>query len=143
MMNAELLIGEVARRAGVSADTVRHYERIGILHNIRRDRSGYRRYPEDAVDRIRIARRALDIGFTLEELARIFRRRASGQPPCAQVVELARRKAAELDERIAAMTAVRAALAKTLDAWERRMTDTPSGAFAGLLESLNEKELAR
>jgi DNA-binding transcriptional MerR regulator len=136
MMNSELLIGEVARRVGVSADTVRHYERKGLLQNVRRDGSGYRRYPEDAVDRIRVVRRALAIGFTLDELARIFRQRASGKAPCKQVYELAARKAAELDAQIAAMTAVRAALAETLASWEQRLHTTPAGGFAGLLDSL-------
>ena len=139
----ELLIGDVARRAGVSPDTVRHYERKGILQNVRRDGSGYRRYPSEAIDRVLVVRKALAIGFTLDELARIFRRRASGQAPCAQVIELARRKAVELDERIAAMSAVRAALAETLDSWERRIRNTPSGGFAGLLDSLKEKEISR
>lgn len=137
-MNAELLVGDVARQAGVSVDTVRHYERKGILANVRRDGSGYRRYAPDAVARIATVRRALGLGFTLDELSRIFRQRADGKPPCAQVYELARRKAAELDERIAALTAVRAALAATLDSWERKLERTPAGGFAGLLESLKE-----
>ena len=136
MMNAHLLIGEVAKRAGVSPDTVRHYERKGILHGVRRDPSGYRRYDESAIDRIRVVRRALGIGFTLDELARIFRQRAAGKPPCRQVYELAARKAAELDERIAAMTAVRAALAETLASWEQKLQSTPQGDFARLLEAL-------
>lgn len=131
-------IGEVAEQAGVSADTVRHYERKGILRNVARDESGYRRYAPAAVERIRVARRALAIGFTLDELARIFRQRDSGKAPCAQVYALAARKAAELDERIAAMTAVRAALADTLRAWEQRLEVTPAGAFAGLLDSLKD-----
>src|SRR6185295_17555323 len=51
-MNAELLVGDVARQTGVSVDTVRHYERKGILQNVRRDDSGYRRYAPDVVARI-------------------------------------------------------------------------------------------
>ena len=106
--------------------------------DVRRDASGYRRFSAAAVDRIRIVRRALGIGFTLDELSRIFRQRAGGNPPCAQVYELATRKAAELDERIATMTAVRAALAETLGSWKQRLQTTPAGAFAGLLDSLNQ-----
>jgi DNA-binding transcriptional MerR regulator len=136
-MNSDLLlIGEVASQTGVSVDTVRHYERKGVLQTVARDRSGYRRYPIDTVNRIRVIRRALSIGFTLDELARIFRQRASGHPPCAQVRDLAARKLAELDERIAAMTALRAALAETVAGWERRLQTTPEGGFAGLLETL-------
>jgi DNA-binding transcriptional MerR regulator len=135
-MNSGLLIREVATQIGVSVDTVRHYERKGVLGDVARDESGYRRYPLETVQRIRVIRRALSIGFTLDELARIFRQRASGRPPCAQVRDLATRKLAELDERIAAMNAVRAALSETVSAWERRLETTPDGGFAHLLESL-------
>jgi len=137
MMNdAELLIGDVARGAGVSADTIRHYERKGLLTGIRRDGSGYRRYTAEAIERVRVVRRALGIGFTLDELAKIFRQRAAGQAPCRQVHELATRKAAELDERIAELTALRAALAETLASWEQRLQSTSPGGFARLLEEL-------
>jgi DNA-binding transcriptional MerR regulator len=104
---------------------------------VRRDVNGYRVNPGDVIERIGIIRRALRIGFSLDELSRIFRMRASGTPPCTQVYELARRKAAELDEQIAAMTAVRAALAGTLAEWEQRLQSTPAGRFGGLLDSLN------
>jgi DNA-binding transcriptional MerR regulator len=138
VMTAELLIGDVARRTGVSADTVRHYERKGLLDSVRRDPNGYRRYPVSAVDRIRVIRRALAIGFSLDELARIFRQRAGGKAPCAQVYDLATRKITELDERIAAMTAVRAALADTLKSWQPRLQTATPDRFAGLLDSLIE-----
>src|SRR5258706_15615859 len=95
-----LFIGTVASQTGVSVDTVRHYERKGLLFNVARDASGYRRYPAETIDRIRVVRAALAIGFTLDELARIFRQRASGKPPCAHVRDLAIRKLEELDERI-------------------------------------------
>lgn len=131
-----LLIGNVASQAGVSVDTVRHYERKGILSNVVRDGSGYRRYPAETVDRIRMVRQALAIGFTLDELARIFRQRASGRPPCTYVRDLANRKLAELDERIAAMNAVRAVLAETAMSWDKRLQSTPEGGFAYLLETL-------
>jgi DNA-binding transcriptional MerR regulator len=140
MMNAQLLIGDVAAQAGVSVDTIRHYERKGVLQDVQRDGNGYRRYPSEAVDRVRIVRRALGIGFTLDELSRVFRQRAAGKAPCAHVYELATRKAAELDERIAAMTALRATLGEMLAAWEQRLQSTPPGDFAGLLDSLKERE---
>ena len=136
-MNSDLLlIGEVASQTGVSVDTVRHYERKGLLQGVSRDGSGYRRYPADTVQHIHVIRRALAIGFSLDELARIFRQRAAGRPPCGQVRDLALRKLAELDERIAAMTTLRAALAGTIAGWEQRLEATPDGGFAHLLETL-------
>jgi len=137
-MSSEMLrIGDVAAQAGVSVDTVRHYERKGVLPNVSRDRSGYRRYSEDAVPRILVIRRAISLGFSLDELADIFRERASGKPPCGRVRELAGRKLVELDERIAALTALRAALVQTIAGWDDRLQSTESGRFAHLLETIN------
>ncbi len=131
-----LFIGSIASQIGVSVDTVRHYERKGLLPDVTRDASGYRRYPAGTIDRIRVVRAALAVGFTLDELARIFRQRASGKPPCGHVLDLAIRKLAELDARIAAMNAVRAVLAETTTSWKERIETTPDGGFAHLLESL-------
>ena len=136
-MSSELLrVGDVASRAGVSVDTVRHYERKGVLQNVSRDQSGYRRYPEDAVRRILVIRKAISLGFSLDELADIFRERASGKAPCARVRELAGRKLVELDERIAALTALRSAVAETIAGWDDRLRNTENGAFAHLLETI-------
>ena len=64
--------GEVARRAGVSTDTLAHYERRGVLRKPPRLANGYRSYPADAVDRVVLIKRALAVGFTLDELARLL-----------------------------------------------------------------------
>ncbi|HEX6099823.1 MAG TPA: heavy metal-responsive transcriptional regulator [Thermoanaerobaculia bacterium] len=136
-MNSELLhIGDVATRAGVSVDTVRHYERKGVLRNVSRDGSGYRRYPADAVRRVLMVRKAIALGFSLDELADIFRERAAGKPPCGRVRDLARRKLVELDDRIAALTALRASLAETIAGWDDRLRNTKDGDFARLLETI-------
>ena len=63
--------GDVAHLVGVSPDTIRHYERIGILRKLPRADSGYRIYPTDAVERVRMVRRGLQLGFSLAELADI------------------------------------------------------------------------
>ena len=137
MMNSELLrVGDVASQAGVSVDTVRHYERKGVLPDVSRDASGYRRYSEDAVKRILMVRRAITLGFSLDELAAIFRERAAGKPPCTRVRDLAGRKLVELDERIAALTSLRAALAETISGWDDRLNNTKTGGFAHLLETI-------
>ena len=137
MMNAELLrVSDVASQAGVSVDTVRHYERKGVLRNVARDRSGYRRYPADAVKTVLVIRRAITLGFSLDELADIFRERAAGKAPCGRVRDLAGRKLAELDERIAALTALRTVLAETIEGWDDRLRNTKDGNFARLLETI-------
>lgn len=75
-------IGQVARQAGVSIDTVRFYERRGILTEPQREpTSGYRTYPTDASRRIRFIKRAQDLGFTLKEIRELLSLRARPQPP--------------------------------------------------------------
>ncbi|MEO8036180.1 MAG: MerR family DNA-binding transcriptional regulator [Acidobacteriota bacterium] len=130
------LIGTIAKACGVSVDTVRHYERKGVIPPAVRDESGYRRYPAGTGDRVRIVRRALEIGFSLDELARIFRERKAGHPPCRNVKDLAARKLMELDARIASLLALRAALAETVGAWESQLENTGEGQMALLLDSL-------
>lgn len=130
------LIGAVADACRVSVDTIRHYESKGVITGVARDSSGYRRYGPGVIDRVRIVRKALAIGFTLDELARIFLQRAAGQPPCKHVHQLAVRKLSELDERIETLVELRRLLAASVDGWESRLRDTPDGQAAQLLDSL-------
>lgn len=143
MVNRELFrIGDIAARAGVRVDTVRYYEGKGLLEGIVSAADGQKRFPVAAADRIRVIRRASAIGFSLDELARIFRRRASGQAPCGHVLDSARHKLTELDERIREMQALRATLADVIASWESRFNSAPPGGLAFLLESLiNEGEM--
>jgi DNA-binding transcriptional MerR regulator len=69
---------QLARLAGVSPDTLRHYELKGLLPTPRRSANGYREYPPEACVRARLVRRAVSLGFTLDELARIVRVRDQG-----------------------------------------------------------------
>lgn len=132
----DMRIGEVAAAAGVSPDTIRHYERKGLLGKIQREAGGYRIYDAAVLDRVRVIRGALAIGFTLDELARVFGRRQAGKPPCRSVRDLAASKLRALDEQIALLVAARDALSVTLQHWNERLDATPEGGFAHLLESL-------
>ena len=134
-----LSIGAVAERCGVSRDTIRHYERVGVITGIERDGSGYRRYTPGVVDRVRIIRRAIEIGFTLDELSRIFRQRAGGNPPCRKVRELAARKLEDVEQQLAALQSLRNALLQILENWDARLDSTEEGAMAHLLDSLIEQ----
>src|SRR5947209_19688112 len=109
-MDDGLLIGELATLCGVSTDTIRHYESLGVIAPAERGGNGYRRFPRAAADRVRLIRRAIAIGFTLDEMARIFRRRESGSAPCREVRALAGEKLAQLARRIEEMHALRAEL---------------------------------
>src|SRR5215471_7920508 len=127
--------GELARLAGVSTDTLRHYERKGIIPRPRRSRNGYREYPHHVLDRVLTVQRALRIGFSLDQLARVFKVRDSGGAPCKEVRELAASKLRDLDSDLEQLLTLRDELAGIVREWDRRLATTTT-ARAELLSSL-------
>ncbi len=105
-------IGELARRTGVPAKTIRYYETIGILPKASRTPSGYRDYDARAGDRLEFVRKAKDLGLTLADIREIFDVRDHGASPCPYVVHLLDREIEELTRRIAGMRALRDELLK-------------------------------
>jgi DNA-binding transcriptional MerR regulator len=136
-----LAAGELARLSGVSTDTLRHYERKGLLPLPPRTASGYRRYPSDAVTRVRLIRRALVIGFSLSELARVLKERASGGAPCQKVRGIVQARLSDLNQQLADLELLRRDLHAILEDWDARLTRTPSGERAHLLEALAHRPL--
>ncbi len=114
-MSEHLRIGEVAARAGVRADTVRYYEKRGLIPPPQRRPSGYRAFSAETVQRIRFIKRAQELGFTLEEISQLLRLRASRRAECADVREIANHKIEIIDEKIADLRAMRGALMHLLD----------------------------
>ena len=129
--------GEVARSCGVSADTVRYYERRGLITS-RRAENGYRQYVDETVQRVRVIRRAIAVGFGVDEIAKFFRERRAGNPPCRAVRAAAEGKLQEIDRRIAEMISLREHLAAILRDWDVRLAH---GEPAHLLDSLPERKI--
>ena len=138
-MKDDVPIGALARSCGVSPDTIRHYERLGLIAAMR-GANGYRRFSRETIDRVRLIRRALAIGFSLAEMTRILRQRDEGIAPCRGVRALAGEKLDELDARIREMTAMRAELAGIIAEWDQRLAVTPEGEPALLLEHERKNE---
>jgi DNA-binding transcriptional MerR regulator len=130
------LAGELAKAAGVSTDTLRHYERKGVLKRPNRSNNGYRLYPKDALERVLLARRALSVGFTLAELAQIFSERDKGKAPCREVRRLAAEKLSDIEERLTFLAVLRDELRLTLKDWDKRLSRAKSDVPAHLLETL-------
>jgi MerR family copper efflux transcriptional regulator len=142
-MNDEILSGELARLCGVSPDTIRHYERLGLLPAAVRGSNGYRRFPRETVGRVALIRRAVAIGFSLNELQRILRQRDEGAAPCRNVRAMAGEKLQDLDRRIVEMTALRDDLAAIIRDWDARLAGTAEGEPARLLESIVNRSSER
>jgi MerR family transcriptional regulator, copper efflux regulator len=131
-----LRAGALARMAGVSTDTLRVYEKRGLLPRPGRAANGYREYTVEALTRVRVVRQALALGFTLGELARVFRVRDQGGAPCRDVRALAGAKMERLDETLAELGRARERLRAVLRRWDEILAATPQGARAALLHAL-------
>ncbi|KPN45930.1 heavy metal-responsive transcriptional regulator [Mycobacterium intracellulare] len=100
-------IGQLAAATGLSTKTIRYYEDVGLLSAPPRAPSGYRDYRDDAVARLRFVRAAQSVGFSLGEIREVLAFRDRGQEPCAHVRQLIEQHAADLADRIAALTTMR------------------------------------
>ncbi|MGH9464696.1 MAG: MerR family transcriptional regulator [Thermoanaerobaculia bacterium] len=128
---ANLTIGQLAARGGVGVETVRFYERRGLLAPPLRRPSGYRMYGEEVVRRLRFIRRAQELGFSLAEIEELLALRGDSSELCQAAREQAAAKLADLDERIADLERMRKALAALAEA-----CDAPVGAGCPILDAL-------
>lgn len=125
---AGLLIGDVAKRTGVSAPTIRYYEGIGLLPSPARSGAGYRRYSDATIEELLFIRKAQSLGFSLDEIAEILQLSRSGNVPCSHVLSLAHQHLAAVDERIRQLRAFRRQLATDVAKWDKqRATVTCTG----------------
>ena len=104
-------IGQLAHQAGVAIDTVRYYERQGLLPQPQRRASGYREYTAQDVSRLRFIRRAKDLGFTLQEIQDLLVLSATRHADRAEVRALAKHRLADIEHRLRELEAMRTALA--------------------------------
>ncbi len=129
-----LSIGQVAREAAVNIQTIRYYERRGLMPAPRRTPSGYRQYMPDAVARLRFIKRAQDLGFSLEEIRDLLALRVRHGSACEAVEAKARAKAALVKQKIQELRRMQAALRRLVAACEAR---EPTGECP-ILELLEE-----
>src|SRR3954452_16350940 len=111
-----LRIGEVASRAGVSVDTVRFYERVGLLPEPERRPSGYREYAADTIGRVRLARELKDIGFTLAEIVDALAAHDAGGATCESERWRLDAVLDRVDARLAELSALRRRIVRAQDA---------------------------
>jgi len=127
-------IGQLAKAAETGVETIRFYERRGLMPEPPRASSGYRRYPLDAADRLRFIRRAKRLGFTLDEITTLLGLQSGGERAKVKVIALA--KLSEIEIRLADLERMRAAL--------QDMTQRCSGegpvAGCPIIETLTDEE---
>src|SRR4051812_18042471 len=135
-MGLPLSIGAVAAMSGLTADTIRYYERRGLLPAPARTAAGYRQYPEGVVRGLALIRNAQRFGFSLAAIAAFLRVREAGGRPCEDVRAAAQRLLDAMDVQLAELSSTRARMRRTLSQWDRALARTPRDRQARLLERL-------
>src|SRR6516162_877947 len=122
-----LTIGEVAKQAQVGIETLRYYERTGLVASPPRSESNYRLYPQETVRRVQFIKRAQELGFSLKEIMELLALRATPETPCADIQSLALEKISTIEEKIQTLTAMKYTLAKLVEECSRQgeITDCP------------------
>jgi DNA-binding transcriptional MerR regulator len=132
---------EFARLAGVSTDTLRHYERKSLLKP-KRSRNGYREYTVQMLERVRLIRRAISVGFTIDELHIILKARDKGDTPCRQVHKMAQAKLAAVENQLRELENVRDDLRSIISDWDEKLAQVDEHQPARLLEALANRHAA-
>ncbi|MBL8642721.1 MAG: helix-turn-helix domain-containing protein [Rhodospirillaceae bacterium] len=117
MQQTPILIGELSRRTGCNIETIRYYERIGVIPKPAR-RGRYRSYRPADVSRLSFARRARELGFTLDDVRALLRLAAGGRASCADARDLAAAHLQDVRKRIADLRLMESVLTKTVGACE-------------------------
>lgn len=140
VMNSELLsIGQVAAQAGVNVQTLRYYERRGLLPAPERSDAGRRQYPAESVRLIRFIKRAQELGFTLKEIEELIALRDGHRRDRSQVRRLAAAKLVDVEEKITRLRAIRKAVATLVESCDCR----GQALECPILEALDDEPPAR
>ncbi|WP_339687084.1 heavy metal-responsive transcriptional regulator [Gimesia maris] len=105
-------IGQVAERSGVGIETVRFYEREGLIPKPNRSSSGYRLFDDETIARLQFIRRAKELGFTLNEIKELLSLRLNATTSCADIKSRAEAKITNIDEKIRTLRRMKTALKK-------------------------------
>ncbi len=115
-----LTIGKLSKKTGVGIDTIRYYERQGLIPEPRRRESGYRQYSGEMVKRIQFIRHAKDLGFSLKEINELLSLRLDPKTKCSVVKNRAEAKISDIEEKILNLQRMKKALAKLMKACSGR-----------------------
>lgn len=134
-----LTIGEVAERAEVGIETVRFYEREGLIDEPPRGRSGYRQFPESVISRLLFIKQAKELGFTLNEIKELLSLRLDPETTCADVKQRAKAKIADIDDKMRSLRRMKKVLAELTESCSGRgpVDECP------ILEALDPQERKR
>src|SRR5437867_9232380 len=134
MNEKPLLIGQLAKLSGVKPDTIRFYERSGLLPKPSRTASGYRVYNDAALNQVRFIRKAQSLGFSLDEIRRIMSLRGQGRETCRCVIAIAEATLAETETKLKELYQFKDTLAANLTRWKRKGRGPIAAGFWAVVE---------
>ena len=121
-------IGELAAMTELTPDTLRYYERTGLLTSPRRSPGGFRLFGHEAVERVRFVKQAQALGLELDEIRQLFRAQgARGKAQCRRVQPMLQARLVELDARLQELRGLRRTLKRALNTCKRQLTSDPDG----------------
>ncbi|MFO7530016.1 MAG: MerR family DNA-binding protein [Marinobacter sp.] len=136
-------VKEIAQAAGVNPDTVRFYTREGLLNPTRNPDNNYQQYDADDLRRLRFARKARQLGFTLPEIRSILDQADDRHSPCPMVREVFEKRLAEVEREIAELQQLRDRMKSALGIWREMPDGTPDGhTICRLIEHWDDMALA-
>lgn len=127
-----ITIGKLAKQSGVTIETIRYYQRFGILQEPIKPERGYRQYPTETISKIRFIKRAQQAGFSLKEISELL---SLDGAHCSDVRKLAEQKYQKIDSQIKDLTALRAALTTLIKSCEQ----TSSSKHCAILDALTNE----
>ncbi len=133
-MSGFYTIGALSQETGVNLETIRYYERIGLLAAPKRTDNGYRQYGQDAVGKLRFVRRGRELGFAIEDIKTLLQLAAHPEQPCGEADRLATEHLAAVEEKIRDLEAMREVL------FQLTGCKSPSAEHCLLLETLDRKD---
>lgn len=130
-----LTIGKVAEQSQVTADSIRYYEREGLVRPAKKTESGYRLYTDEAVRRIAFIKQAQECGFSLADIRELLELRSTGKACCDDIYRVAVQKKLQLEHRIKALTTMSRALTRLIDMCSHDRKSLDECPILGALEA--------
>lgn len=135
--NPGFTIGQLAKAAGVNVETVRYYQRIGLIDEPVKPAQGYRRYPAPTLDRIRFIKRAQELGFSLTEITDLL---SLNERDCVDARAIAEHKQQVIQQRIDDLTAMQLELAKLIQACRQNVSGQDRCAIIATLSKARQQQ---
>ena len=129
----QFTIGRLAKQANVNIETIRYYQRVGLIQKPKKPKQGYRIYPTEYILRIKFIKRAQELGFTLKEIEDLL---DLGDGNCKQVQHLAEQKLAQIEKRVKDLKAIK----KALNSLIKQCQTQSENIHCALIDSLSEEQ---